>query len=346
MSCFSFSLSAASKIDKAKYIKMKRLILLLLCLLSPSLQANIEQGITAFEQHNFSLAKKILSQQSDEDYKKFFYLALIASKNGDLDEAEEYINKTIDLNPLDANVQFTYAEIMAKQAEEASLFTMASYVKKVKKSFMMAVELAPENIEYRRALIKFHTNAPGMLGGDINEALKHAQALKKVDTLSGTGALIHVLGKMGNDEKFTEELNFALLNFVDEPELYYQLGLYYQEQENFNEAFVNFRKAAHMVTTSDKQRNARYRALFQIGRTSLLSNSSYDEGVKAMTQYFQEAVITSSMPSKSWAKYRLANLIEAQGDQSQARQLYKELIQDSANKDIQKKAKKRMKKLS
>ena len=323
---------------------MKKLTLLLLYVLSTPLHASIEQGITAFENGNLQLAKNLLSQQSDRRYQKSLYLALIASKNGKLDEAEEYIEKTIELNAKDADVQFTYAEIMAKQAEAASIFSLTGYIKKVKKAFIAAVELAPENIEYRRALIKFHINAPGMLGGDIDEALRHAQELKRVDALSGSSSLIQVHGRMGNNEKFDEELKIAMLNFVDEPELYYQLGIYYQAQESFSEALIHFRKAANMATFTDKQRNAKYSAVFQVGRTSILSGSNFDEDEKAFTQYLTEAVISSSIPSKGWAKFRLANMLEAQGEKSKAIRLYKDLLQASSDKDLQEQVKKRIKK--
>lgn len=321
-------------------------MLLLAYVLSASVYASIEQAKTAVESGNLSLAKSLLSQQSDKSYQKYLYLALIASTNEELDDAEEYIEKTIKLNAKDANVQFTYAEIMAKQAEAASIFSLTDYIKKVKKAFTAAVELDPDNSKYRRALIQFHINAPSMLGGDIDEALKHAQELKQMDALTGTTALIQVYGKMGDDNKFDNELKTAKLNFANEPELYYQLGLYHQEQESFSEALTYFRKAANMVTATDKQGNAKFNALFQVGRTSLLSNSNFDEGEQAITRYLNEAVISPAMPSKYWAKFRLANIIEAQGKKANAIKLYKDLAQEPVDKALQKQVKKRIKKLS
>ena len=185
-----------------------------------------------------------------------------------------------------------------------------------------------------------------MLGGDIDEALRYAQDLKRMDVLSGTSALIQVYGQMENKEKFDEVLKIAMLDFADEPELYYQLGLYYQEQESYSEALTYLRKAANMPTSTDEQRNAKYSAIFQVGRTSILSGSNFDEGEKAIMQYINEAVIYSSMPSKDWAKFRLANIAEAQGEKSKAMQLYKDLVQESADKDLQKQVKNRIKELS
>ncbi len=328
---------------------MKKLTLILIYALSNPLHAstvNLEQTNADFKKGNLPLANNLLSQQNDNNDQKHLYLALIALDIGKLDDAEQHIEKAIELNAKDANVQFSYAEIMAKQAESAGIFSLSGYIKKVKKAFTAAVELAPTNSKYRRALIQFHINAPSILGGDIDEALKHSQELKEVDALSGTTALIHVYGKMGNDNKFDNESKTAKLSFANEPELFYQLGLYYQEQESFSEALTYFRNAANMAVATDKQRNAKYSAIFQIGRTSLMIKSNFDEGEKAMAQYLNEAVISSSMPSKDWAKFRLANIVEAQGKGSDAISIYKELAQRAVDKDLQKQAKKRIKKLS
>ncbi|ARD44816.1 tetratricopeptide repeat protein [Colwellia sp. PAMC 21821] len=325
---------------------MKKLILLLVCMVSHPLYASIEQGITAFENGNLPLAKSILLKQSDKGYQKPFYLALIAAKSGEWDEAEEYIKQAIELDAKNAEVQFTYAKIMAEQAEASSIFSLTGYIKKVKKAFKAAVELAPENIEYRSTLIRFHINAPSMLGGDINQALQHAQVLKGINALAGTIALIQVHGKMENTIKFNEEIKMAALNFVNEPELYYQLGLYYQENESFNEALIYFRKTANMATSTEKQQDAKYSAIFQLGRTSILSDSNFDEGKDAFTQYLNEANVSASMPSKNWAKFRLANIIESQGEESKAIRLYKDLVQESSDKSLQKAIQKRIEKIS
>lgn len=94
---------------------MKKLTIstLLVCALSFSAHASIEQGITAFENGNLPLAKSILLQQNDKGSKKPLYLALIAAKDGELDEAEEYIEQAVELDAKNAEVQFTYAKIMA-----------------------------------------------------------------------------------------------------------------------------------------------------------------------------------------------------------------------------------------
>ena len=308
--------------------------------------ANIEQGIKAYDNGNLLLAEKIFSQESDTSAQKYLYLAQIAATNGKPDDAEDYINKAIELNPENAHLQFISADILAKQAESAGVFSIMGYIKKVKKAFTAAVELAPKNIEYRQMLIQFHINAPSLMGGDIEEALKHAKVLERLDVLSGTSALIQVYGQMENTEKFDEVLQVALINFADEPAFFFQLGVFYQHQEHYDEAAAYFRKAANMAISTDEQRQAKYNAIFQLGRTSILSDSNFDEGEKALIQYLNEAVVSADMPTKNWAKFRLANIVEAKGEKLAAVTLYNDLVDDVIDKDLQKQLEKRIKNLS
>ncbi len=322
--------------------KLTLLILLTYLIISPA-HANIEQGVTAFNKGELQLAKELLLQTREESYQKYLHLAQIALANGNLDNAENHIERALKLNQKQAHAHVIYAEIMAKQADSASIFSVFSYIKKVKMAFTTAVELDPQNIEYRHALIQFHINAPGLAGGDINEALKHAQNLKQLDPLSGAIALIQIYGQLEDLERLKELTNSAMLDFPNEPELYLQLGNYHQKQENYDEALIYYRKAATMVITSNKQRNAKYSALFQIGRATVQSENNLSEGKKALAKYLNEAVITSSMPPKDWAKYRYANVTEALGDKSKAMQLYKILAQETTDKELQNQLKKRIK---
>ena len=220
-----------------------------------------------------------------------------------------------------------------------------SFVKKVKKGFETAVALAPENIRFRQALIKFHVNAPSLLGGDTDEALKHALVLKDHDALYGAGALIHVYGETKNKKAFRQWLNETLLEFKKEPEIHYQAGMYYQNEEIYEIAISYFRAAAEIVEVSEQQHQAKYLAMFQIGRTSMLTERNLDEGEKALVQYMSEAKITSAMPSLAWAKFRLANIVEAKGKKQKAIDIYRQVLHSKSTEYVKMLAQERLKSL-
>ena len=327
---------------------MKMLIILIsaMSLFGVPAYANIEQSISAFKKGNLHQAQQLLLQENDQNYEKHLYLARIALANDLLNDAKMYIENAISVNSEDAYSQFTYAEIMARFAEEASIFSVRGYIKKVKKGFEAAVTLAPANIQFRQALIRFHTNAPSILGGDIEKALQHGRELKAINALYGAGALIHVYGQMKDEVKFSQLLNTALKDFAIEPEIHYQVGLYYQNQEEYDKAISYFQAAANLNVTTEAQHQAKYQAVFQIGRTSILSDSKFDEGESALIKYMNEARISLSMPTRARVKFRLANIAEAKGEKEKARMLYLQVALEGSTQQLKNKANERIKALS
>ncbi|SFC89744.1 tetratricopeptide repeat protein [Pseudoalteromonas denitrificans] len=331
-----------------KIFNLKKLVLITFIsgTLNLPIHASIGEGITAFENNNFEFAKVMLLKEADDSFKKYLYLAQIAVKNNQLDEAEKYIEIAEKMNPKSDEVQYFYGMIMGLQAKESSIFSKMGYVNKMHEAFRAAVEISPEKVDYRRRLMGFHLMAPSLMGGDIDEALKQAFAIKKLDVLSGASALIQVYAKLEDHEKLENVFNNALKLFSNEPELFYRRGMYFQQQKDYVKALKDLHKAADMTTSTTRQYESKFNALYQIGRISVISEGHFDEGEKALKQYIEGTEVTSSMIEKDWAKYRLANIFEAKGDKKAAIALYKEIVKQTKNSDLKSKGEKRIKKLS
>ncbi|MBQ4862571.1 hypothetical protein J8L98_12820 [Pseudoalteromonas sp. MMG013] len=329
-------------------MNIQKVIVLFMCLcsvLSRGSDASVENAIEAFENNELSRAQKLLLQNDELSSIKFTYLARIAFERHQLDDAENYIIKAIQLDDKNAHAHFVFADIAAKQADAASVFSIMGYLEKVKQGLTLAVEFSPNNVEYRESLIQYHMHVPTILGGDLKVGLKHAHALKKVSPLLGATALIQVYGKMGDEEKLSQISKLGMRDFGDEPQFHYQLGIYHQTQGRYADALVRFRKATELDTNTPEQSRAKYRALFQIGRTSVLSERDLDEGEKALKQYLNEAVISNKMPTKEWTKFRLANILEAKGLKLKAKRLYQDLANYVVDDELKKQLTNRIKKL-
>jgi tetratricopeptide (TPR) repeat protein len=326
---------------------MKKLILVsaLSYALSLSAFANIEQGIAAFNKGDLQQATLLITQLDDSDFKKFLYLAKIDLTNGNLEKAEDNIEQALALAPTSGDSHYIEGKVMAALAEDANMFSQMSYVRKVLKAFTAAVKYSPENIQYRQSLLGIHLMLPAMMGGDDDLALAQAKAIESLDALSGSIALLRVYAKLEDQEKFNEVYELTLVNFPDEPAVHFQKGMFYQAQEDFDNAFIEFNKAASLDASTDKKSESKYMAMYQLGRTSVLSKRYFVEGEKALKQYIVEADVSSLMPSKDWAKYRLANIIEFKGDTVKAKILYEEVLKQTTDSDIKSQAKKRVKKL-
>jgi len=86
--------------------KKLALIALISSTLHLSAHANIDQGISAYDANNLQQAKELLLKESDSDFNKHLYLAKIAIKNNQLDDAENYIEEAAELNATSGDAQF------------------------------------------------------------------------------------------------------------------------------------------------------------------------------------------------------------------------------------------------
>lgn len=122
---------------------VNRLFLRLLCctvlatlMLQPLLAATNPAAIAAFEQDDLGNAKNLFEkalQDNQSDFVALQYLGKIALREGELDAAEEYIEKALELAPLNAEIVFDNAEIMGSQAQDAGIFSAPGYAKNLSK---------------------------------------------------------------------------------------------------------------------------------------------------------------------------------------------------------------------
>ncbi|RXE85891.1 hypothetical protein [Pseudoalteromonas sp. A757] len=307
---------------------------------------SLEQGQTEFDNGNYRLAQSILQETKSSDVRKPLMLARIALKSDQPDVALQHIENAIQSEPKNAELYFCHAEVVAVLAEKASIFKISGYIKKLKRSFLRAVELAPDNANYRSALIKFYLNAPAMFGGDEQEAIKHIKQLEKIDPFAAHLARLHLYAKLDDKAAFAHSLETVSKDFGTEPELYYTLGIVYQEQKELEPALHQLRKAARMEATTPEQKKAKYRSLVLIGTISQQLARHHNEGAAALRQYLEEATPSYDMPDKSQIKFQLATIAKAQNQVATAQQLLQEVIAEALSKALKKKAQSALGKLA
>ncbi|TMP28398.1 hypothetical protein CWB99_11825 [Pseudoalteromonas rubra] len=317
---------------------------LLIC--STTATASIEQGRAEFEKGNLRLAQSLLLQQQTSDYHKPLLLARIALKSDQDEVALQHIEDALAQHPNNPELYFAHVEVIAKMAEQASIFSVSGYIKKLKASFIKAVELAPDNTEYRTALIKFYINAPSMFGGDEQAALTHINELEKIAPFEAFLTRLHLLGKTGEQDEFARLIAIGQKRFAAEPRFFYTLGQVYHERDQSEEALNQFRKAAAMKTATTLQEKARNHSLVLIGVLSKQLGKHHDEGEAALRQYLDEASHHYDMPDKSQVKFRLAEIAIDRSKTAVAKQLLNEVITETLSERLKKKARSALKKLA
>jgi len=321
-----------------------RLVLLFLLIFSSDVFANNADPIQLFDDGELEQAQQKFEerlQQDSNDSTALLYLARIAQQNGDLDKAEELIEEALEKAPENAAIQYRYGGILGEVAGEASIFTALGYAKKSLKGLERAAEIEPDNIEYQRGLLNYYLIAPGIAGGDNEQALKQAKSIQLLDEKAGVLAFSSVYRSMGDEDKLAQLFDSAIRQFPEDADLYQERGLSNQIQEKFSAAFADFHQAKVLAEKQPEAELEKYDAIYQLARTSVLSEQRVLKGIEAMLIFIEQAPEIQELPSKEWASFRLANLYELNEQKKEAKSIYRKLYKTTKDSDLKKRVKRK-----
>jgi len=306
--------------------------------------AQVSNAVTLYQQGEFKKAKSLFKKILKADKKSIdtlVYLARINAKLKNWDDAEDHIKAALKLAPNNAYVQNLSGKIYGSIAQNASIFSALGYAKKCLRGFEKAVQLTPDNIEYRQALMSFYLGAPSIAGGDEELAMENAQAINKLDSKQGYIAIGEVLNTTNDKKALTQHLANTPESIQNDAEVLLGKGFIYQQQKDYSQALSHFQRAAENANniTNEEILTIKYQALYQLGKTSDLSKQQLAQGINALTQFIEKAPINKRLASKEWAQFRLANLMAKQGDKSKAKSLYQLVAKNTDDKQLRKKVK-------
>lgn len=187
---------------------MKKVLFLFIALLllftSSEANENIKKAKELIENKEFKEAKEILESLVDEDetnHEAFYILAQIYFSEGDIDKATDNAEAAVEITDENPDYHFLLGKIYGRDARTASVFRKPFLAKKCKNAFLRAIELDPEHLNGNMGLAEFMFYAPGIAGGDKEEAIKLAEKTVKIDEVSGLNLLTKYLLDGENPEE-------------------------------------------------------------------------------------------------------------------------------------------------
>jgi tetratricopeptide (TPR) repeat protein len=247
--------------------------------------APVDEGAQLFDDGKYEEAHTYYQgvlQTDSTDIDATIYMGRIALRQDDYDGAILWMEKALALAPDSSNVHYWAATAYVVKVQRENAFML---VDKVKSHIETAVELDSTNVDARMFLAGFLLNAPPMVGGSVEKAKEQADIVVGLDPFRG--------------------------QLFCSPDPYYYLGMMYQGNEAFDEAFAAFEKAL----TVDPEATA---SLYQVGRTGVISGENLDRSIEALQQYLKTDP-PQGQPTLANAHWRLGQLYELKGDLEQAR---------------------------
>ncbi len=250
-------------------------------------------------------------------------------------EAAADFETAIELDSDNSVYYLRLGEAYGRQAEDASMFKAMRLVKKIRSSFQRAVELDPDNLDARDALLSYYIGAPGIAGGSKEKGLVQAQEIAERDQQRGRLAFARVFIAQDDIEKAEGEIRVAMAEAPDDSRPSLILGIHYTNNGEYAKAYELYQDflANHPDNMS---------VSYQLGRTASMSGEYLDEGEAAFQRYLRHEP-DSGQPGLDWANYRLGMIYEFKSEPENARASYKASLALNSDHNQAKKALKKLK---
>jgi len=244
------------------------------------------------------------------------------------------LERAVQLSPKESDYHDWLGKAYGRKAEESVFLTAIGGARKTHREFEIAVELNPQNLEAQRDLIRFEMNAPGVAGGGDDKALKHIEALEKIDSLQGQLARGEFLA---TKKRFPEaDAAFAkiLESNSDRVGVYFEAGDYYRDRQNAD-------KLAEAVAVAERIDAEDRRLKFYKGILLVMQGKSPAEAEQSLKSYLATVPENSDLPPHAAAREWLGKLYDSQGRFSEAAEQYRlSLSLDPHNKAVEEELKK------
>jgi tetratricopeptide (TPR) repeat protein len=230
------------------------------------------------------------------------------------EKAVDLLTKAIAAQPNSAEAHYFLGVAYGELAQKANILKQASLAKKTKAEFERAVELDPNHLDARFALISYYLIAPGFMGGGEDKAIAQAAEIKRRNAIEGHRAYARVYAHDKKTDLARKEFVDAVRENPTSARAHYLLGSYLMNEKNWTGSLHEFDMALKL--------DAAYMPTYlRIGQHAARSETNYARGEESLRKYLGYKP-GENEPSLAAAWYWLGQLQEKQGKKANARQSY------------------------
>jgi tetratricopeptide (TPR) repeat protein len=226
------------------------------------------------------------------------------------------LERAVQLAPKDSEYHDWLGKAYGRRAEESIFLSAMSWARKTHREFEIAVELNPQNLEAQRDLIRYEMNAPSVVGGGDDKALKHIDALEKIDAIQGQLAHGEFFATKKRMPEADEVFGKLLESDADRAGVYFEVSDYYRDRANAEKMAEAIDKAGH-VDPEDR------RLKFYKGVLLVIQGKSPIEAETLLKSYLATVPNNSDLPPHAAAREWLGKLYESLGRFSEAAEQYR-----------------------
>ncbi|MFT5050277.1 MAG: tetratricopeptide (TPR) repeat protein [Chlamydiales bacterium] len=272
------------------------------------------RGRELYEQWRYGEAREALElalELDPEQASVYCDLGLVELRQpGDILRSVALFERAMELDPEDGRFPLGLAGALTAQIMNAgSLLKGAMRLPRIKELLLSSVELAPDDLDSRKALFHFYLLVPGFMGGGAEDAEEQARELGRIDPVEGLIAR----GTIEHHAKRHEQAETLYRQAVAERSDYgpasQALGLFLIGRERFDDATEAFERRARIDASDPEAHDSLGSCYLKAGRHTLAAAS------------FRRALELN--PDSLGARVHLAACLDDMGDETGAEGLYR-----------------------
>lgn len=239
------------------------------------------------------------------------------------------LERAVQLSPKVSEFHDWLGRSYGRKAEESIFLSAMGWARKTHHEFEVAVELDPKNFEAQRDLIRFEINAPGMVGGGDDKALKHIADLEKIDSIQGQLARGEFFSTKKRIPEADATFGKLLESNTDRVGVFFEVSDYYRDRPDPDKMSAAIAKA-EQIDPDDR------RLKFYKGALLVIQKKNPSEAEMMLKSYLATVPDNSDLPPHAAAHEWLGRLYESTGRFSESTQQYRRALElDPHNKALE-----------
>jgi len=258
-------------------------------------------------------------ERSERDGETCLLLSEVAFERRDADEAVEYGEKAVALQPDSAPAHHALADGLALEMMTGGILGAMKTLPRWKATIERTLELDPAHVEAQMALIGYYLFTPGL--GDPERALELARTLETSDWTRGKVMQAHALRKLDDPEAAEALCRAALAERPQARELHLALAAFRIQDERIPEADGEYEAAK-----AGEKDETYYQALY--GQAELRREHDFEpeRALALCDEYLAAKPRGDWLPSLARAHCLRGALLEQLERPSEARVAYEEAL--------------------
>jgi len=285
----------------------------------PSDGEGIAEAMKQFAAKDYDGARKtleaVISHDGSDAEARYQLSRLLANHFRDYDAAEEMMEKAVELAEGNGEYHFFLGSVYGAQAQLAGLLSKFSYAKKTRDQFERAVELQPDSVRYRSALMSYYLMAPGIAGGDVDKAKAQAEEILKRNAFEGHMSLARIATSENELENAEKEYTLAISARPADWRPHHMLGYLYLRMKRADDAVAQFREYVRLSPKDPNSHDSLADGYMAKGNTD-----------EALSSYLQALSLDPRFPS---SVYGAGKCYDAKGMKAEALKNYRQYLAEN-----------------